>query len=235
MPLTMNPHYSSPVRRGFTLIELLVVIAVLAILIGLLLPALAGAREAGRATVCLSNLRGIFVVCRTYADENRGYSPALGVPYGTLPNWALVVQSASGIAGQTGGELYSERSSLVCPSTRAMLGPQTQRTYAINTTGHAGQPGDPDDFDTGPVSIRMDRVPLPSNMAMFVDSAAAVIPPPAPPPTRTASVLDFRQATHVAERLGRPHASHRRFQAVMFDASARGFADPPSLWTTPLP
>ncbi len=46
-------------RRGMTLVELLVVVAVLAALVALLLPAVQSAREAGRRTVCMNNLRNI--------------------------------------------------------------------------------------------------------------------------------------------------------------------------------
>jgi prepilin-type N-terminal cleavage/methylation domain-containing protein len=59
-------------RRGFTLVELLVVIAIIALLIAIVLPMASRAREAGRRTVCLSNIRQLTSAWLMYAGEHRG-------------------------------------------------------------------------------------------------------------------------------------------------------------------
>ncbi len=65
-------------ETGFTLIELLVVISIIAILISILLPALAKARELANRAVCMANIRGIIQAMVTYAQPNGGTFPAAG-------------------------------------------------------------------------------------------------------------------------------------------------------------
>lgn len=64
-----------PRSRGFTLIELLVVVAIIAILAGLLLPALSQAKTKARRAACVNNQRQIALAMRLWADNNEGKFP----------------------------------------------------------------------------------------------------------------------------------------------------------------
>lgn len=63
--------------RSFTLVELLVVIAIIAILAGMLLPALNNAREKSRSVDCINNYKQTYLALRAYADDHSGAFPQI--------------------------------------------------------------------------------------------------------------------------------------------------------------
>jgi len=107
---------------AFTLVELLVVIAIIAILAGMLLPALSGAKEAGKRIACVNHLRQLNLGLQMYADDNEGQFTPRQTPF-----WMTRLQP-----------YYQDLKLLACPTdlqplTPANAVPDTApRSYVVN-------------------------------------------------------------------------------------------------------
>jgi prepilin-type N-terminal cleavage/methylation domain-containing protein len=102
-PSQNAPHVK---RRAFTLVELLVVIGIIALLVGMLLPSLAKARQAAQRVECLSNLREVSTSFRMYAMANHDHVP-LGYRAGMAKQFNSMIYSGTSKRFVLFGLLYT--------------------------------------------------------------------------------------------------------------------------------
>ncbi|MEO0514280.1 MAG: DUF1559 domain-containing protein [Planctomycetota bacterium] len=189
-----QPSQSSSRHSAFTLIELLVVISIIALLIGLLLPALAGAREAARISACLSNIRQLNLASQVYAsdyDERLPYAVWTGGADGSV-TWDDLLYTyitQSSVPGGTGpgsdyrtGKIIETEamalndSILQCPSDQnpridPLAVPLSYSvTRALPNDDATGLADDAFNSTTPPTQFRLSQILDPSGTILFSEA-----------------------------------------------------------------
>ena len=176
MNLTFSQSPVSHSKRksaGFTLIELLMVIAIIAILAGMLLPALNSAREKGRAISCTSNIKQVLLDFQMYAGDNQDMWPV-----GRPRSWSEILHKEYLDKNQYRAKPYT-----YCPSNiRPPFDPATRKPGHYNTYGakmafsmlyeqtYAGTAKAPYLYDSTMSVLQSNKVKKPSEYFQICDS-----------------------------------------------------------------
>lgn len=158
-------------RKAFTLVELLVVIGIIAVLISILLPSLARARQQALTISCLANLRTVGQALLLYSNNNRKYPYGASGGAATNDTWWHAVSEELGVQTRNAdGTTVRLAEVLKCPGALLMDAPLGYRAdYTANVRAMPGAQ------DTYPDPMQGGRPWQPMQPGTIKDSAAKII------------------------------------------------------------